>query len=264
MIPRPRCKRRSEAHSEGLAEISEHARAYIQDTVGTLYSGFVQGSRGLSRRRPASIDAAALHDLLSVYRRLCKMGEALFIWHTSADFADKEGRPRSLPRTGRLSLVSLAMRVTKSRYGASALVNDLINMQVLQRGKMTFRPRQRSAVISTNNAIAAAYAAVTMSRLIRTMQHNVAQAGPLRFERSVSEVNISQSDLPQFHAFARQQGEYFIDAVDDWLGHAARSQSKRGKTVPVGVGAFAWVDPPAGDHTKRRSSRDRSRASDRT
>ena len=249
---------------KALTKISGLARSYVKAVLDDLYSGLTQQRRAPKRHRSTRLDATALPDLLSVYRRLRKMGEALFIWHTSTNFADQEGRPRSLPRAGRISLTSLAMCVTKSRRDAVNIVNDLIQMRILRREKSTFSPLQRSAVLSTDNVVAGAYAGVIVGRLIRTLQNNFAQAGPPRFERSVLEVKISKSDLPLFHAFARQQGEYFIDAVDDWLAQRTRRRPRSSKTLAVGVGAFAWVEPAACGQFARRSTRERSRASDTT
>ena len=238
-------KTRQQPAPKALKQLSNYARSYVEDTLDDLYTDFREHKLSSLNRHAARINSAELQQLLSVYRRLRNMGDALFTWHTSADFADSEGRPISLARTGRPSLTSLAMRVSKSRAGALAIVNDLIDLNILREGKSTFLPRQRSAILSTDSAVASAYSAAILSRLIRTLQHNFARSRPARFERSVSEVNILESDLPLFHAFARQQGEYFIDAVDDWLAQRARRHPRSSKTVAVGVGAFSWVEPPS-------------------
>jgi hypothetical protein len=247
---------------KGSTQLSSHARSYVQDSLDDLFAVFTQCRPAEGPRGGARIDSDELRELLGVYSRLHKMADALFIWHTSADFADKEGRPKNLPRGGRVSLTSLAMRVTRSRRDASRIVSDLIDMSILLEDETTFSPRQRSAVLRTDNAVASAYAAVTLSRLIRTMRHNFAEAGPPRFERSLSDVNIPESDLPLFYAFVREQGEYFIDAVDDWLAQRPGSRPRHIKTVSVGVGAFSWVEPPARAQPRPRSSRDRSPASE--
>jgi len=258
----PKRQSRLAITQQELTQFSSHARAYVQDSLDDLYAMFSQRSQTVGRQYSASVESMELQELLLAYRRLHKMAEALFIWHTSTEFADKEGRPKPLPRAGRQSLTSLAMRVSENRRDASSIVGDLIDMNILLEGEAKFSPRQRSAVLRTDNAVASAYAAVTLSRLIRTMRHNFAKAGPRRFERSVSEVNISESDLPLFHTFVREQGEYFIDAVDDWLAQRTGSQPMQSKAVSVGVGAFSWVEPPARCHRSPRSTRDRSRASE--
>lgn len=250
-------KTKQQPTPKALTRLSNYARSYVEDTLDDLYTDFREYTPGASYRHAARMNSAELQELLSVYRRLRSMGEALFIWHTSGDFADSDGRPRSLPRTGRLSLTSLAMRVAKSRAKAAAIVGDLVDLNILREGKSTFLPGQRSAILGTDNAVASAYSAVIISRLIRTLQHNFARSRPARFERSVTEVNILESDLPSFHAFARQQGEYFIDAVDDWLAQRARKNPRSSKTVAVGVGAFSWVEPSPRGQMARSSTIER-------
>jgi hypothetical protein len=65
--------------------------------------------------------------------------------------------------------------------------------------------------------------------------------------------------LPLFLKFVEDQGQYFIDSVDDWLASKKVAHSARCVSVPVGTGAFAWAGHAYRD-VKRESKRVREAA----
>ncbi|HXQ31327.1 MAG TPA: hypothetical protein VN790_05115, partial [Steroidobacteraceae bacterium] len=133
-------------------------------------------------------------------------------------------------------------RVARQRRAAMELSSDMIDLEFVDSRPGGFAPSKRSAVIGTTNALALAYAAIAISRMTGTMAHNFSGGTPPRYERQVSDVSIRAEDLPVFLRFVEQQGQYLIDAVDDWLAKREFQGRQGQRSVSVGVGAFAWVD----------------------
>jgi hypothetical protein len=82
---------------------------------------------------------------------------------------------------------------------------------------------------------------VAISRLITTIRKNIESDSAKQFERQVSDVKIRAKDFPVFLKFAKDQGEAFIDSIDDWLAEREVSHEQT-DAVKVGVGAFAFSD----------------------
>jgi hypothetical protein len=125
------------------------------------------------------------------------------------------------------------------------VVRDLIDLGIVVKIPGGFhKPAIRSAVINGPSALILAHATAAILRLVGTVAHNITGEHPSRFERHVDEVRIRTSDLPIFLRFVEDQGQYFIDSVDDWLSRRAIKGRRKKDEITVGIGAFAWADPP--------------------
>jgi len=226
-------------------DLTALARTHLIGAVDTLLKTFAEGTAPKSSfGRPGSPEQA---DLRSTYLRLRNVAEALMLWHSSNDFVNDDGMPKTLSRTGPKSLWTLALRVARKRRAAMKLLSDLIELELVESRPGGLVPSKRSAVIGTSNALALAYATIAVSRMTGTMAYNFSGGSPPRYERQVSDVSIRATDLPVFLRFVEQQGQYLIDAVDDWLAKREFHGSRGKRSVSVGIGAFAWVDTYSGD-----------------
>jgi hypothetical protein len=196
-------------------------------------------------------------DLSDHYIRLRDAAQALMCWHADELYLTKDGAPKPLPARGSTSLTSLASKVAANAQGTARLVNDLIDLGFVAKSGALFLPAMRSAVINGPSALILAHATAAILRLIGTVEHNVSGRSPPRYERHVADVRIRASDLPVFLRFVEEQGQYLIDSVDDWLSKREIKGRPSAREVTVGLGAFAWVDPP---QLKRLRVTQRSRA----
>jgi len=186
--------------------------------------------------------------------RLKNASEALKIWHTEDLFLDPDGSPKALPKSGEVSLFLLATRICETYKNRHQLVKDLISLGFVKSHQQAFTPKQRSAVIGTNSAIALSYGATTIAKLADTMRHNFSGGSPPRLEKQVAEARIREEDVPLFLRFASQQGQAFIDSIDDWLSQN-RTEKTGKNTVSVSAGAFAWSDQPSDRPIEHRTSK---------
>jgi hypothetical protein len=223
-----------------IGQFARLARSHLTGSLDRLLIGFTDESRvGARGTRTRNADE---NDLLRLYYRLRSAAEALAIWHSSDDFLGPDGAPKPLSRSGPRSLTSLARRVDQRSRTVNQIVTDLERMQLVEKVSSGYIPARRSAVVELPNSVSLAYATKSISRLIDTLTHNYSRPAMPRFERQVAEVSVREVDLPLFLRFVEQQGQYLIDAVDDWLSKRRVASSPRGRSVSVGMGAFAWVD----------------------
>ena len=203
----------------------------------------------------------ATNDRNPEYIRLRLVADTLMLWHTRTAFLTRAGLPKPLPATGAVSLTTLARTIAPSRAGTAALLQDLLDLKVVKQSGQSYVPAQRSAVLGGANALTLAYATTAISRLIQTISHNVNEGAQPRYERQVSEVRIHAEDLPIFLHYVEQQGQYLIDAVDDWLSKRKAEGAPRNTDVDVGFSAFSWVHTPSRSYAKaaRSTKRDLSR-----
>ncbi len=236
-----------------LRDVVPLARAHLVASLDALLGVFSRAGAGpralLTKERTTA----------GSYERLRNVAEALKVWHTSDEFLTSEGIPKVLGREGPISLSSLAKAVTTRRNALAALKSDLERLNRLHRRSQSFSPKNRSAVLRSADSMSLAYSTVAISRLIGTIAYNFSGPDLPRYERQVSDVDILASDLPIFQRFVAQQGQYFIDAVDDWLAKRAATPAGKGIRVSVGVGAFAWVDAPRASLANARRSAPRIR-----
>jgi hypothetical protein len=222
-----------------ISQFAQLARTHLRGSVDRLLQGFINESGVISkRRRRRAVDES---DLVRIYDRLRNVAQALMIWHSSDDYLGPDGAPRPLTRLGSQSLTSLARVVTQRPNAARQIKTDLERLGLIEKGQRGYLPARRSAVVGLPNSLSLVYATSAISRLVGTITHNYSRAAMPRFERQVADVNIRTADLPLFLRFVEQQGQYLIDAVDDWLSTRQTNSTRGGRKVPVGIGAFAWV-----------------------
>lgn len=178
------------------------------------------------------------------YRRLSDCAMVLNQWHSESAYVNESGLPKAIPKNGKLSISNLALDTLGDVDRAQQTSSDLLEFGLVKRIREKYIPDRRSAVVDRKSPLILAHATSAVTRYINTVAHNVSGQKPNRYERQVAEAQIPSKDLPQFLRFVEQQGQYFIDAIDDWLTSRVTDRSRTTKTIAVGVGAFAFVEPP--------------------
>jgi hypothetical protein len=178
------------------------------------------------------------------YQRLCDSAAALNRWHADASYLTEAGAPKPISKLGKLSLVSLALEALGDSDRAQQTASDLIEFGMVRKVREKYVPDRRSAVLDRRSPLILAHATSAVTRYIDTVAHNVSGKKPSRYERHVADAQIALKDLPQFLRFVEQQGQYFIDAIDDWLSTRSAAIKPSDETTTVGIGAFAFAEAP--------------------
>lgn len=235
----PRNSRSKRVDESSVRSVARRSRKYLIETIDRLLAEFSGNSHP---RRPAKAGAfASTEEMERAYERLRNVAEALRLWHSSDEYLNDDGTPKSLNQSGRTSLSSLAKRVSRSRRDRSEIIADLKNLNSIRRGPSGYAPTKRSAVLGVSDSLALTYATLAVSRLAETITHNFSGTGSRRYERQISEAKIRLGDLPSFLLFAEEQGQSLVDSVDDWLSKRAKQDGGSDDRISVSLGAFAWV-----------------------
>jgi hypothetical protein len=211
-------------------------------SLGMSASAVDDAYRSANNGRSASSGVA---DEWPDQRLLTQLAAMLNLWYTAADYVDENGTPRPLPMRGDKSAESLASAVGAVSPGA--LVEAAVSLRILveENSEGCVKPICRSAIVGGSNQLALAYSAIVVGRLLDALSHNVTEPKPgvpAWFERSVDRACVRNRDVPLFERFIAEQGQYFVDAIDDWLAHHATDGTAADATY-IGVSAFAWMRP---------------------
>jgi hypothetical protein len=185
----------------------------------------------------------------SELRMLPVVADLLRLWHSLPEYTDESGAPRPLSRTGFPSIHSLA----KKAYPADpdGLLSSAFKFGAVRSSGPHCRPVNRSAYLGKETAPALAYTAMVVARLTERIAENVlapANSAHRWFERTVSQSQLRATDVPLFEHFVAEQGQLFVDTIDDWISHHS-CDSAADQSVAVGVTAFAWSTGEASGST---------------
>lgn len=170
-------------------------------------------------------------------------------WHVDPDFLDADGAPAVLAEDG----VEPSMRGLLKRYAGDlphgAVLKEMVRLGLVEQGPRGLRALARSYVRDTGNPDIVRQAGAALRDHGRTIGHNLdadRDAAP-RFERMATVSRLPRSELAAFHDFIEQQGQAFLESVDEWLTQRAVTDDEGREavdmpTVRAGVGVYAIQD----------------------
>jgi len=219
--------------------LTRSARKKLMQSVDLLIANFESDSPS---REVQPVATPQTRELDKNYMRLKSAAQMLNYWHSHGKYLTATGTTMPLPKTGKVSLASLAEDALTEESRATSGSGDLLEFGLVTKSGDKYFPNKRSAVVGKRSPLILAHATSAVTRLIDTVNHNVSGKKPTKYERQVAEVRINTKDVPQFLRFVEQQGQSFIDSIDDWLSTRESTPDSNQGQISVGVGAFAWTE----------------------
>lgn len=189
---------------------------------------------GINRRDVARLRTAAQLDADSDPSN--PIGRVLSGWYQDPDFVDGEGRPRPLREGDELDQLLL-------RYGgdvpATAILKELQRVEAIELKDNIARPLARYYMpFELAPASLARYASV-VADLTSTINHNLLEREryAARFEGRAINPRIRRRAYAEFRQLIDQQGEEFLERVDDWLT-AHQADDEEENAIRLGVGVY--------------------------
>ena len=168
-------------------------------------------------------------------------------WHQDDEFTDKSGKPKVLPITGdEQSFWSLCQR-----YGGDVAVSTMLKeltrvKAVVQTPDGQVRVLQRYYMPVQFDSEWISNAGGVFGDLGTNINYNLSSSDdkPSRFLGRATNPTIDASAIPEFRAFVEEQGQAFLEKVDQWLTeHQVDDEQAIGKApVRLGVGLFTIQD----------------------
>lgn len=179
-----------------------------------------------------------------------RLTRILSAWHQDATFLTPEGAPKDLPAEANSDEVNFPQLV--KMYGGdipvSTILKELISSGCVERlSSGELRVLKRFYVPANNNPESLLRASSVSSEILNTMFHNLYVVGKEkrarpRFERRASNNAIPAKHAQSFERFVEQEGQAFLERVDQWLTeHECTPEEREELTddlVRMGVGTY--------------------------
>lgn len=170
--------------------------------------------------------------------------EVLARWHSDPQYLDSRGVPLALPLKGSgPSVTSLIERVLP-HCDPEAMVEALQHVKSIRRQGRRYRPTGRQAAYQHQRVIGWLHGLTMLIGLLRTVEHNIAHPdGHTLLERAAINSRFPVRYLPEMHQRFKDRAGTFLWQTD---GEMRKRQRPTGSSdcVRLGVGIFAFEDPP--------------------
>jgi hypothetical protein len=174
-----------------------------------------------------------------------KLATAIQRWYRDRSLVDFDGKPIALRLLGPAPSVEWLIKREKLGSDSASFTRNLVKLKVLKRcrnGK--FLPTGRHLIVRNHHPFLAEHHARSVIRLLNTARSNVLAKSPLEFliERCADVPCLPRRKLRAFRDFTNQQGEAFIDTVNDWLetNNVVSNKKRATQAKEAGIHVFAF------------------------
>ncbi len=174
-----------------------------------------------------------------------KLATAIQRWYRDRSLLDPDGEPIALPLLGPAPSVEWLMKRERVKCNCRQFSKDLVKYRVLERSRNgKFLPAGRHLIVRNHHPFLAEHHARSVIRLLNTARSNVSSESPAEFliERCADVPRLPRKKLKAFREFTNQQGEAFIDTVNDWLetNNLVRTAKAKLPAAEAGVHVYAF------------------------
>lgn len=167
-------------------------------------------------------------------------------WYLDRRLTTSDGSPKPLRLLGPAPSVESLLRRGKSVTPARSIAAELLRLKLLKRTRNgKYLPTGRHIIIHRLHPFTYEQPARTMVRLLQTVGQNasVNSSKEILIERCARVKQLPLRKLQEFRDFTNQQGEVFIDSVNDWLEshNALETAKRRSNATEAGVHVFAFT-----------------------
>lgn len=198
-----------------------------------------------SRKRDRKADLTSLSD-----RIFFDYPAILNEWYTNPDYTDSAGRPIKLSRHGRSHSFDALVRLVRPDIDATEALTVLQRLRAIRReGQNTIVARSRVLSTAASKGLTAARMLSVVDGVLTTVERNL-DVGANRpnvskfYERAATNHRVDARCLADFQRFLLEQGDGFLQLVDDWLSaHSIpTNQDARKKAIcRVGTGVYMFA-----------------------
>lgn len=201
---------------------------------------------GLTRKEVQRI-AEAPEELTTMdYAGHSRAARVVAAWVREADFRGADGEPRDLETDAGAGSFADLVRRHGGDLPPRAILDELMRVGAVMRtaeGRLRLNARvyvPRASEVSKLMILGA-----DVSYLINTIDHNLQDAGPPRFQRKVMYDNLPVEAIEEFRRLTQRHAQECIELLDAWLARHDRdvNPAVRGTgRVRAGVGIFAFEE----------------------
>lgn len=216
----------------------------IREVGGTPSESKVAIKTGLSRTEVSRLLSRAEADGDHLEAQTNRVGWLLTLWHQDTG---PYGIPLELPfddKPGRRSFCELVRRSGAQDVSPSELLDELIRVgAAVQLPNGLIRVLARSYLPSQTDPAALEFMSVAFTDLASTLARNLEFDDRTKFfERRVwTPHGIAQKDLASFEQIVNEQGQHFLETLDDWLtARETDARKSHDDVIRVGVATYMF------------------------
>lgn len=232
-----------------FAEVVKHvyvdvSTSAIRDAGGTATESKVAIKTGLSKAEVVRLLSKSESDGNDLEGQTSRVGWLLTLWHQDTG---PYGIPLELPfddKPGKRSFCELVRRSGAEDVSPSELLDELLKVgAAVQLPNGLYRVLARSYLPSQTDPAALEFMSVAFTDLASTLARNIESGEATRFfERRVwTPHGIAEKDLSAFEQMVNEQGQHFLETLDDWLtARETEARKSRDEVVRVGVATYMF------------------------
>jgi hypothetical protein len=215
----------------------------IGSTGGVPSESKVAIKTGLSRSEVARLLSSSAFDGDGLEAQTNRVGWLLTLWHQDTG---PYGIPLELPfddKPGKRSFCELVRRSGAQDVSPDELLEELLRVgAAVQLPNGLIRVLARSYLPSQTDPAALEFMSVAFTDLASTLARNLEfEDRPKFFERRVwTPHGIAEKDVAAFEQMISEQGQHFLETLDDWLT-ARESEARKSHCEVVRVGVATYM-----------------------
>jgi hypothetical protein len=171
-------------------------------------------------------------------------------WHTNPEFTDPSGSPAKLPLRGRTRSFAALVRHVRPTLDPSEALAIMMRLKAISRvGTRSVIAKCRVLSTASSRTLTAARMLSVVDAVLTTVERNLGISSRDHktqkfYERAATNHQVDVRYLHKFQEFLLEQGDDFLQTVDDWLSaHSVRQSntSVATKTCRVGTGVYMFA-----------------------
>lgn len=167
-------------------------------------------------------------------------------WVHDTAFHDDDGQPLALPFDGDGHTFSALVRKYSGDVPPRAVLDELLQVQNVERDAAgNLKLLKRVYVPRASDAAKLRILGNDVPRLIATIDHNLQDLEPSRFQQSVMYDNLPAEAIEEFRELSRRHSRELIDLMGAWLAKHDRDANPDVKgtgRMSAGVGVFYFEE----------------------
>jgi hypothetical protein len=232
-----------------FAEVIKHvyvdvSASAINEGGGVPSESKVAIKTGLSRAEVARLLSRSNADGDGLEGQTNRVGWLLTLWHQDTG---PYGIPLELPfddKPGKRSFCELVRRSGAQDVSPNELLEELLRVgAAVQLPNGLIRVLARSYLPSQTDPAALEFMSVAFTDLASTLARNLEfEDRPKFFERRVwTPYGIAEKDVAAFEQIVNEQGQHFLETLDDWLtARETEARKSHDEVVRVGVATYMF------------------------
>jgi len=199
---------------------------------------------GLTRREVRRLRNLLEDENPEIFNRMNYATRVLSGWHQDEQFRDDRGQPAGLTPTGSGRSFEALCDKYSGDVAASTMLKELKHVgAVEERSNGTLVAKRRDYSPRLMDPERMLSSGSVLEDIGYTVAYNLhrTESDPGRFDRRATNTRMPASAVPAFRKFLDNEGQAFLEQVDDWLTEHEIKDGDDDSGIRLGLGAY-WIE----------------------